>query len=269
MYTLLENYASLLFRNWYLVKELTRRDIAGRYRGSTMGLFWSLVNPVMMLVVYTVFFGFVFKARWGGVDETKGEFALILFSGLIALNFFSECVNRAPSLVVVNSNYVKKVVFPVEILVLVTAGSAMFHALISIAAWCVFAIFIFGKIPLTIFLLPFVLAPLAMLTIGIAWIVSALGVYLRDIGQFVSIVLAIIPFSAPVFFPITALPQEFQHFVYLNPLTSSIEQMRKIMIFGVLPDMWGWAASLLSALVVSFMGFVFFIKIKKGFADVL
>ena len=117
--------------------------------------------------------------------------------------------------------------------------------------------------------MPFVLAPLAMLTIGIAWIVSALGVYLRDIGQFVSIVLAIIPFSAPVFFPITALPQEFQHFVYLNPLTSSIEQMRKIMIFGVLPDMWGWAASLLSALVVSFMGFVFFIKIKKGFADVL
>lgn len=264
-----KNYLFLIPKHWYLIRELIRRDIAGRYRGSTMGLFWSFLNPVMMLMVYTFFFSIVFKARWGGLNESKGEFALILFSGLIVLNFFAECVGRAPGLVVSNSNYVKKIVFPVEVLILVAAGSALFHAAISLLVWSVFAVFIFGGVKLSILLLPIVFFPLCLLTIGASWIVASLGVYLRDIGQFVSIFIAILPFTAPIFFPMSSLPEAYRLLVYLNPLTASIEHIRQVLIWGS-PPSWGqWVLTLVLSSAFSFLGYIFFMKTKKGFADVL
>lgn len=255
--------------NRYLIKELIRRDISGKYRGSAMGLLWSFVNPVLMLMVYTFFFSTVFKARWTEGPESKGEFALILFAGLIAFNFFSECVNRSSGLLIANANYVKKIIFPVEILVVVNAGSALFHAMVSLAVWFLFSLFVFGTVHATALLLPLVFLPLVFLTLGITWIFSALGVYLRDLGQFVTIVIAVMPFTTTIFFPITALPEAFRKVMYLNPLTLTIEHIRDLLVWGSLPNLATYAAYLCATAAFALAGLAFFVKCKRGFSDVL
>jgi len=128
-----------LWLNRSLIKVLVIREVAGRYRGSILGIFWSFFNPVFMLAVYTFVFSVVFKARWGLVNESRAEFSLILFAGLLIFNLFAECLNRAPSLILANTNYVKKVVFPLEILPWVAFGAALFHALVSLTVWLFFS----------------------------------------------------------------------------------------------------------------------------------
>ena len=136
---------------------MVRREVVGRYRGSMMGLLWSFLNPILMLAVYTFVFSEVFKAKWGtGSDETKADFALILFVGMIVHGIFAECVNRAPSLILSNVNFVKKVVFPLEILPWVAMGATLFHATVSVAVWALFFVIIKGYLPWTIVFLPLV-----------------------------------------------------------------------------------------------------------------
>lgn len=129
---------STLKTNWSLIYNLIKREVIGHYRGSVMGLMWSFFNPILMLTVYTFIFSVVFKARWADGTESKTEFALVLFAGLMVYNLFAECLNRAPSPVLGNVNYVRKVVFPLEILPIVNMGSAAFHHLISMFVWLVF-----------------------------------------------------------------------------------------------------------------------------------
>ena len=165
------------WRNRSLIKALVQREVVGRYRGSFMGILWSFFNPVFMLAVYTFVFSVVFKARWNTNSDSKAEFALVLFAGLIMFNLFSECINRAPSLILSNVNYVKKVVFPLEILPWVALGSAMFHALISLGVWLIAYVFCFGLPPITILLLPLVVLPLLLFIMGLTWGLASFGVY--------------------------------------------------------------------------------------------
>jgi lipopolysaccharide transport system permease protein len=189
-----------LWRNRGLIWQLTKREVIGRYRGSFMGLVWSFVNPILMLVVYTFVFSVVFKARWGESGGTsKTEFAIILFSGLITFNLFAECVNRAPGLILSNVNYVKKVVFPLEIMPWVTMGAALFHALISVAVLLGFFLAFHHFVHWTVLLLPLVWLPFLLLTLGISWFLAATGVFLRDIGQIVGIVTTAMLFRSPSF----------------------------------------------------------------------
>lgn len=252
-----------------LIAILTRREVVGRYKGSTMGLFWSLFNPMLMLTVYTFVFSVVFKTRWNSESTSKTEFALILFAGLIIFNLFSDCINRAPSLIVSNVNYVKKVVFPIEILPIVTLGAALFHGLVSLFVWLVFYISFFGLPHPTCLLLPFVLLPLLLLTIGTSWMLASLGVYLRDMTQIVGVLSLMLMFLSPIFFPVSALPPDYQKLLTLNPLTLSIEQIRDILIWGKLPDIFSYFIHLSFTAIFSWLGFSWFQKTRSGFADVL
>jgi lipopolysaccharide transport system permease protein len=234
-----------------------------------MGILWSFFNPMIMLAVYTFVFSDVFKARWGGGSDSKTEFALVLFAGLITFHFFAECINGAPQSILSNVNYVKKVVFPLEVLPVVVLCSAAFHFLISFLVWLLFYLLFFGWPPLTIFWLPIVLLPHILLILGLSWLFASLGVYLRDISQIVGVGTTILLFLSPIFYPVSALPENFQLFIYLNPLTFIVEQARNVMIWGHGINWLGFALSLAISISVAWLGFAWFQKTRKGFADVL
>src|SRR6266550_3509925 len=257
------------WRNRHLVMQLTKRDVLGRYRGSVLGLAWSFFNPLVMLVVYTFVFSVVFKARWGVGGEDKVNFAIILFVGLIVYGLFAECINRAPSLILSNANYVKKVVFPLEVLPSVALGSALFHAGVSLTVLLAAQLLVNQRLPWTVVVFPIILLPLLLVTMGVSWLLSALGVYVRDIGQTTAILTTILMFLSPLFYPISALPTEYQAWLHLNPLTFFIEESRNVLIFGKTPDWIGWGVSLAASMLISAGGFWWFQKTRKGFADVL
>lgn len=257
------------WRNRNVILALIKREVAGRYRGSSMGMLWPLLNPILMLSVYTFMFSTVFKSRWSGGSDSKTEFALILFAGLIVFNIFAESIARAPSCILNNVNYVKKVVFPLEILPCITLGASLFHASISVAVWLVAYILIFGTPHPTALLLPLVLLPITLTSIGLSWALAALGVYIRDIAQVVGILTTALMFLSPVFYPVTALPEAYRPLMALNPLTPSIEQTRDILFWGHAPEWSTFSVSLASGLFVAWVGFACFQKARKGFADVL
>lgn len=257
----------------HLIFQMTKREVIGRYRGSVLGLLWSFLNPLLMLSVYTFVFSVVFKSRWGisppGTEESKTMFAIMLFTGLIVHAIFAEVINRSPGVVLSNVNYVKKVVFPLEILPIITLGAALFHSLISFIV-LLMAYTIFQGVPhLTVLLMPIVILPLVILTVGLAWILASLGVYLQDVGQTTGIITTIMLFLSPVFFPVHSLPEQYQSIIMLNPLTFIIEEMREILVWGRLPDFEGLALYLGCSLIVAILGYTWFQKTRAGFADVL
>jgi lipopolysaccharide transport system permease protein len=214
-------------------------------------------------------FSVVFKARWGGGGEDKINFAIILFVGLIVYGLFAECINRAPHVIVSNVNYVKKVVFPLEILPSVTIGSALFHAGISLGVLLSAQLLINHRLPWTVIVFPIILLPLLLATSGFAWLISALGVYVRDIAQITTVFTTVLMFLSPLFYPISALPQKYQLWLHLNPLTFIIEECRNVLIFGNTPNWTDWGIALAASMVISAGGFSWFQKTRKGFADVL
>lgn len=258
-----------LWRNRALIRNLVHREVVGRYKGSMLGIVWSLATPIFMLAVYTFVFSVVFKARWSGGSDSKTEFALLLFAGLLVFSLFAECVSRAPGLVLANVNYVKKVVFPLEVLPWVTLGSALFHFCVSLAVWLVAYAVLFGMPHWTVLLLPVVIAPFALFVIGLSWALASLGVYLRDVGQLIGVVVQMLMFLTPIFYPASALPPDFQAVMLFNPLTPPIEMIREVMYWGRLPSLETWLIGAALALVTSTLGFAWFQKTRKGFADVL
>ncbi|WP_343462920.1 ABC transporter permease [Pantoea sp.] len=260
-----------IINNRNLIYQMTKREIVGRYRGSVMGVLWSFINPILMLIVYTFVFSVVFKARWGtgSEGESKSDFALILFAGLLVHTFFAEALSRAPTLIIGNANYVKKVVFPLETLSISNMLSVLFHTFISIIVLLTAFVIFNGFIHWTAILIPLVLLPIIIFTLGISWLISSLGVYLRDVGQTIAIIVTLLMFLSPIFYPVSALPKAFQSVILLNPLTFIIEQSRNVLIWGKLPDFLGLAIYSLIALVIMWLCYAWFQKTRKGFADVL
>lgn len=257
-----------LWRNRQLIGQMTQREVVGRYKGSVMGLAWSFFNPVFMLVVYTFVFSVIFQSRWGG-DESKTVFAVVLFVGMIVLSLFSEVLNRAPSLILSNVNFVKKVVFPIEILPVIAMGAALFHSLISLSVLLLAFILFNGYLHWTVIFIPLVLLPLVIVTLGISWVLASLGVFLRDVGQSISIITTMLTFLSPVFYPVSAVPERFRPFIMANPLTFIIEQAREVLIWGHLPNWTGLGIYTVAATVIAWAGYALFQKARKGFADVL
>jgi lipopolysaccharide transport system permease protein len=266
----IEELFASFWRNRQLILQMTKREVVGRYRGSVMGLAWSFFNPLLMLTVYTFVFSVVFKARWSVVgEENKVDFAILLFVGIIVYGVFAECANRAPGLILANVNFVKKVVFPLEILPWVTMGSTLFHAGISLLVLLLAQLLLNHSMPFTAIFFPLIILPLLLATMGGAWFLSAIGVYLRDVSQSVGIFTTVLMFLSPVFYPLAALPERYQAWVKLNPLTFILEEGRKSLIFGQLPDGLGWGIHMLVSIAIAWMGFWWFQKSRKGFADVL
>ena len=258
-----------LWRHRELIKASAKREVLGRYRGSMLGLLWSFFNPIFVLAVYTFVFSVVFKARWNVQSNSKTEFALVLFAGLIIFNLFSECISRAPALILSNPNYVKKVVFPLEILPIVALLSALFHGLISLGVWLLAYLIFFGVPHVTALYLPLVILPYLFFIMGLSWVLASLGVFLRDVSQFIGTLITVLMFMTPIFYSVGALPEEFQRWIYLNPLTPVIEQSRNVLYFGKQPNFILLAIYTLASFIIAWFGFIWFQKTRKGFADVL
>lgn len=258
-----------LWRHRGLAGQMAWREVAGRYRGSLLGLAWSFLHPVLMLAVYTFVFSIAFRARWGGGEESRVQFALVLFVGMIVHGLFAEVLNRAPGLVLGNANFVKKVVFPLEVLPLASLGAALFHAGASLAVLLAGLALANGHVPWTAVYAPLVLLPLAVLVLGLAWMLASLGVFLRDVGQTIGFITTVLLFMAPVFYPVTALPEAVRPWLLANPLTFIIEQAREVLIWGRAPDWAGLGIYAAVAAATAWAGFAWFQKTRKGFADVL
>nr|WP_155418748.1 ABC transporter permease [Pseudomonas fluorescens] len=257
-------------KNRQLIMQLTKREISSRYRGSVMGVAWSFINPLLLLAIYTFVFSTVFNARWGGATAgSKADFALILFTGLIIHAFCAECINSAPKLITNNVNFVKKVVFPIETLAPTSVLNALFHLCVSLSVLLAAQLVFNQSIPLTALFFPIVLLPLILMVIGLSWILAALGAYIRDIGQITGMVTTALLFLSPVFYPISALPEEYRGWLYINPLTAIIENGRATMLFGQTPDLHTLGVSYIVGIVLCCLGFAFFQKTRAGFADVL
>ncbi|MEW5506225.1 ABC transporter permease [Pseudomonas sp. LF135] len=252
-----------------LISQMTKREVIGRYRGSVMGLTWSFFNPILMLAVYTFVFSEIFKSRWIGVDTGKGGFAILLFVGMIVHGLFAECANRAPTLVMANSNYVKKVVFPLEILPVITLGSALFHSCISLVVLLGAQFLILGQLHWTALLFPLILVPLILATLGVSWFLASLGVYLRDVGHVITVLTTVLLFLSPVLYPVAALPDVYKPWLKLNPLTYIIEESRSVLLFGHLPNWESLGVAVIVGAIIASVGYWFFQKTRKGFADVI
>jgi lipopolysaccharide transport system permease protein len=261
--------AMSLWRNRDLIWQLAKREVIGRYRGSVAGLLWSFLNPLLLLVVYTFVFSVVFKARWSTGSDSKTEFAILVFAGMIVHAVFSESVNRAPTLILGNANYVKKIVFPLEILPWVALGSSLFHAAVSLVVLLLF----FGAVNLhfhpTTVLAPIVLLPLLFYAMGVTWFLASLGVFIRDVAQTTGLITSVLMFTSPVFYPLSALPERYHPILYLNPLTLVIEQFRDVAIWGRMPNWRATLLSLIASVIVAWLGFAWFQKTRRGFADVI
>jgi len=270
MLSFLKRQLYYLFSQKSLINQFTKREISNRYKGSYLGVVWSFITPLMMLTIYTFVFSVIFQAKWStGESTSKVEFALLLFTGLFVFNVFSEVVSRAPGLIISNTNYVKKVVFPLEILPIVALGSALFQAVISYVILLLAMLIFTGTFYWTALLFPIIILPLLLISLGLAWLLASLGVFIRDIGQIVSIVIPALMFMSPIFYPRTAIPEEFQLMYTLNPITYVVEDMRGAIVFGELPH-WGILAIQCGiGLIIALIGYVWFKKTRKGFADVL
>jgi len=259
-----------LWQYRYLIYQFTWREVTGRYKGSFIGLGWSFIQPLVMLCVYTFVFSVIFKAKWGaGPDEGRAAFALTLFMGMITFGIFAEAANSAPLLVLSNVNYVKKVVFPLEILPFANLLSSLINALFSLVVLLVGILIVYHRIHWTVILLPLVWLPLIFFTLGCGYFLASLGVFIRDVSTTVSILTTILFFLTPIFYPVTAIPQRFRFFFQINPLAVFVEDSRRVVLWGIPPD-WSWFfCGLIFSVLVFVFGFAWFMKSKKAFADVI
>jgi lipopolysaccharide transport system permease protein len=257
------------WRHRHLILRLTRREVQAKYRGSLLGLLWALLSPLLLLAVFTFIFSTVFEMRWDVEIRSRSDFALLLFSGLICFWLFSECVSRAPELVFENVSYVKRVVFPLEVLPWVALLSGVFHAALSslvlLAAYVVWL----GTPPWTAALVPILFLPLLLVIMGLSWFLASLGVFLRDTKQIVPVVVTMLMFLSPIFYPLSAIPESFQGFVQLNPLAYIIEEIRAALFYGRLPAWLPFGLAAASGWLVAWLGLVWFQITRKGFADVV
>jgi lipopolysaccharide transport system permease protein len=225
------------------------------------------------LLIYTFVFSVIFQAKWAsagaGQQTPQGEFALILFAGITPFNFFSTVINRAPGMILASPNYVKKVIFPLEILPVVSVGSALFTTFINIGLILVGSLLVYQRISSSLWLLPLAYLPLMFLTLGLAWFLASLGVFIRDVGQAISILVQILFFMTPIFYSAEAVPESLKFIVVLNPLSSVIDNFRRVLIWNQTLDWPAWGTVTLISVIVAILGFAWFTATKKGFADVM
>jgi lipopolysaccharide transport system permease protein len=253
-----------------LFLKLLRRDFAERYRGSYLGLLWSLLLPLLSLLVFTFFFGVIFQMRWAGRnDASLGDLALILFVGMALYNFLAECLSRAPGLILAHQNYVKNVVFPLEMLPAVMVASTLLTLTATSLVILLLQATLGSGLSWTALLLPVMVLPLMLFVLGLSGFLASLGVYIRDIQQLIIPLVQLMMFLSPVFYPVAALPEAMRPWLQLNPLALTIEQTRGIILFGQAPDWIPYLLSLAAGGLMALLGAWWFAHTRRGFADVL
>lgn len=251
-----------------MFRTLVARDIQGKYRGTALGLSWVVIHPLLMLAVYAFVFGGIFNVRWRGQGNIV-DFVQMLYCGLVVYGVFSDTISRAPGAVLANPNYVKKIVFPLELLPLSHLATSTVHALISIGLLCLFLIVQKHHLAATALLIPVVLTPLLIFTAGVAWLLAAVGVFLRDINQVIGVAMSVLLFLSPIFYPVSSVPSMARPLIYLNPLTYPIEALRQVLILGTPPNWLHWVAYAGAATIVALAGMWLFQRFRPAFADVV
>jgi lipopolysaccharide transport system permease protein len=260
------NIVKTLLQHRYLLGQLIKRDVLLRYRGAYFGLLWVFLNPLILLGIFSFVLSHIFQARWS-VQTGSIPFVLNLYCGLIAFNILSEAIGRAPTAVRSYPNYVKKIIFPVEILPIVPLGGALIHAffnsmiLVGALAWT-------GNLNYSILFFPILLFPLLMFSLGVSWFLAAWGVFIKDMSQIVPVFVQMLMFLSPVFYPVDAVPEFLRPVYVLNPLSSIIEVLRASISASVI-DWVSWGITLAFSIVVLVLGYAFFQRSRDEFADVL
>ena len=251
-----------------LIRQLARREILERYKGSMFGLLWSFFNPLLMLLVYLFVFSFVFKMRWQGASG-HAQFGTVMFSGLILHALLAECISRAPGLIMGNAQFVKKVVFPLEVLSVVSVVTALFHFAVSLLILVAAHLLASHQLHWTIIFAPIVIFPLVLIGLGLSYLISATTVFVRDLSQIIGVLVTILLFLSPIFYPLESVPEQVRPLMYLNPLTIPILEFRNLVIWGRYPDLISLGLYTVVALIIFYSGWWWFQRTKKVFADVL
>ncbi len=259
-----------MIRHRHLLYQSLKREIQARYRGSVLGILWSLATPLLMLTLYTFVFAIVLKARWGveSVDSHTGGFAIMLFSGLMLHQCLSEILTRSPTLILSHAHYVKKVVYPLEILSPQIVGAAFFQLFISLIVLLAGLWVTQGSIPVTTLWLPVILLPFLLLCLGLSWLLAAMGTYLRDTAHLTTMLSPVLLFFSTIFYPAERLPEAIRPLIYLNPLTPMTELTRDILILGNPPSLPMLTIFTIASLATGMLGWLSFKTLKNGFADI-
>ena len=256
--------------NWGLLYDFTIRDIKSKYRKSHLGMLWAVFTPLLTWGVYSLVFTSILGLhKLPSVNADASNYIFSLFVGLSVFFFFSEVLSASPSYISSRPSFVKKVVFPINILIISKVLSSAFGFLINIMLLFVF-MFIFNQgVPLSSLLFPVVLIPILLFIIGMAYILASLGVFIPDISQFTNPLSRMLFYATPIVYPLTLLPELYQTLIWLNPMTSMVEPLRAILINRTIPEWDQLGLFMTAAVVVSLIGFFIFNRVKRGFADVL
>jgi lipopolysaccharide transport system permease protein len=252
-----------------LLRQLILRELHDRYRGSALGFAWAFLLPLAMVAVYTFVFGYVFRARWAGAGDDPLAFSLFLYCGLVPYLFVADALGRAPGLLLGYASLVKKVAFPLPLLALAATCAAAVHLLIGLGVLLLFALLALGQLPSTAALAPLVVLPLVLAVFGIVLVLASSGVFFRDLNQAVTVVLPALLFLSPVFYPVEAVPAAFRVWMRANPLTDVIESLRAALIHGSAPGAAGWLLAVGAAAIIAAVGWLWFRRLRPGFADLL
>ncbi|PWU08213.1 MAG: hypothetical protein C5B51_08190 [Terriglobia bacterium] len=257
-----------IWRNRGLIRTMVRRDVLGRYRGSFAGIFWTVINPLLLMLTYFFVFGIVLQARFGG-DQSRSSFALYFLAGMLPWLAFSEAAGRSASVLVEHRNFIKKLVFAVETLPLNLVAAGLVSEFFAIVLFCAFLVAARGNVPLTVAWLPLLLVPQILFTAGVSWFLAALGVFLRDLGQIIGFLLTLWFFVTPICYPESSLPADLLPVFSKNPIYVLVRGYRAVLLENRAPD-WEalWKLWVLSA-AVFILGHAWFYKLRKSFADVI
>jgi lipopolysaccharide transport system permease protein len=262
-------FLAMAHRQRHLILRLAARRIEAQYRGSSLGMSWAVLQPLLLLAVYTFAFAFVLGARWAPDEAGKADFALFAFSGMLFFGVFSKPFVEAPALMVANQTYIKQLVFPAEVLAWSSVLAALFDFVVGFLIWAVLFVVLRGIPPLTWLLLPLVLAPAVLLAVGASWLLSSLGVFLRDLAQLVSLAATALFFLSPIVYPVSRIPEWLAPYYQLNPLVGILEASKAVLFHGTAPDWASFVVSMLIAWATAWLGHTWFMRTKGSFADVL
>ncbi len=263
-------FAADLLKHRELLWQFTLRNVELRHKGSHFGLAWSLLNPLLMLGLYVLVFGYIFGGRFGVLPhETRADYAIAIFLGLSIFHFTAEVIATAPLVIVGNPNFVKKVVFPLEILPAANVGAALFHLLISLTLVLVSTVAFGEGVHLGIFWLPVILLPVVLFCLGMSWLFSALGVFFRDIGQMMQFLSMTLMFASAVFYSTQKIPPAAWVYMRFNPVLLAIELARNAALWerAVNPNHLGYLY--LCGFAACYLGHRTFVRLKPAFSDVL
>jgi lipopolysaccharide transport system permease protein len=253
----------------YLLIQITKKEIQSRYKGSYLGIMWSFIVPLLMLTIYTFVFSEVFEVKWSIDTTSKFDFAIILFCGLNAFNMFAEVTNKSTVIIASNTNYVKKVIFPLGILPMAISLSALFNCIIGYFILVIANLILNGFISAYAYLIIFAIVPLIIFTIGISYIISGISVYLKDMNNIVNILTIVLMYMSPIFYSLDGVPEGFVVFCKMNPITYIIENIRNVLVYNKTIDLPSFGVSMIISTIVYILGYYIFNKVKDGFADVL